>query len=277
MTLTLGIDVGSSYTKAVVMGSDGTIAASAMVATGFRMEAAAAEALERVLHSAGVSRDDLAYVVSTGHGRSQVSFRDVTVTDLTSQARGAVWFFPRTRTVLDVGGQTMKATRLDAQAKVSAFRLNDKCAAGTGAFLEKTARYLGFAVEQVGALAAASGHAAQISGVCAVFAESEVINHVSCGVEPGDIVQGAIVSLVTRSVQLLKRVRIEEEVTLVGGIMRFPTMSRVIRTQLGLQANVPPEELVQFTGAIGAAVLGHRRLARLAAPAATSIVGAALR
>lgn len=276
MTLTLGIDVGSSYTKAVLMAGDGTMVASTMMATGFRMEAAAAEALERVLHAAGCTRGDIAYVVSTGQGRSQVPFRDVTVTDLTSQARGAVWFFPRTRTVLDVGGQTMKATRLDAQAKVSAFRLNDKCAAGTGAFLEKTARYLGYGVEQIGAIAAGSGHAAPISGVCAVFAESEVINHVSCGVEPGDIVQGAIISLVTRSVQLLKRVRIEEEVTLTGGIMRFPTMSRVLQAQLGLPVNVPPEELVQFTGAIGAATLGHRRLARLAAPAGPSIIGAAL-
>jgi predicted CoA-substrate-specific enzyme activase len=276
MTLTLGIDVGSSYTKAVVMSDDGTIASSAMVSTGFRMDAAAAEALELVLHAARITRGDLAYVVSTGQGRSQVPFRDVTVTDLTSQARGAVWFFPHTRTVLDVGGQTMKATRLDARAKVSAFRLNDKCAAGTGAFLEKTARYLGYAVDQVGALAAASGHPAPISGVCAVFAESEVINHVSCGVNPGDIVQGAIVSLVTRSVQLLKRVRIEEEVTLVGGIMRFPTMSRVIRTQLRIPTNVPPEELVQYTGAIGASVLGHRRLARLASSTTTPMIGALL-
>jgi predicted CoA-substrate-specific enzyme activase len=276
VTLTLGIDVGSSYTKAVVMERDGIIAASTMIATGFRMEAAAAEALERVLHAAGRERGDIAYVVSTGQGRSQVPYRDVTVTDLTAQARGATWFFPRTRTVLDVGGQTMKATRLDAQAKVSAFRLNDKCAAGTGAFLEKTARYLGYSVDQIGALAAGSGNAAPISGVCAVFAESEVINHVSCGVAPGDIVQGAIVSLVARSVQLLKRVRIEEEVTLTGGIMRFPTMSRVLQAQLGTAVNVPPEGLVQFSGAIGAAVLGHRRLTRLASADAAPCIGAAL-
>ena len=108
-----------------------------------------------------------------------------------------------------------------------------------------------------------SADAAQISGVCAVFAESEVINHVSSGIPPADIMHGAIVSLVTRSVQLMKRVRPEPEVTLVGGIMRFPTMVRVMEQQLGQRVNVPPEALVQLSGAVGAAVLAHQRLAKL--------------
>ncbi|HWO89967.1 MAG TPA: acyl-CoA dehydratase activase, partial [Gemmatimonadales bacterium] len=229
MTLTCGVDVGSTYTKVVLLRDDGVVAASAMVPTGFRLEAAADQALQQACHHAGVARGDVEYVVATGHGRYQVSFRDTQATDLTAQGRGVHHLFPAARTVLDVGGQTMKASRLDERGRVTSFRLNDKCAAGTGAFLEKSARYLGYGIEQIGPLAESSHEAATISGVCAVFAESEVINHVSSGVPPGDILHGSMVSLVQRSVQLLKRVRIEPDVALVGGIMRFPTMVRVLR------------------------------------------------
>jgi len=260
--ITAGIDVGSTYSKAILLSAEGAIVGSAMVPSGFRMEAAATEVLERALAHAGLTRDDVAYIISTGQGRYQVPWRDLQVTDLTAQARGARHFFPRTRTVLDVGGQTMKASRLDDRGRVASFRLNDKCAAGTGAFLEKTARYLGFATEQIGPLATSSASAASISGVCAVFAESEVINHVSQGVAPADIMHGAMVSLVTRSVQLMKRVKVEPEVTLVGGIMRFPTMPAVLADQLKMPVNVPPEAMAQMTAAVGAAVLAQQRLAK---------------
>ena len=157
----------------------------------------------------------------------------------------------------------MKASRLDDRGKVWSFRLNDKCAAGTGAFLEKTAVYMGYKIEEIGPLIATSKEAVAISGVCAVFAESEVINHVSTGATPADIMHGAIVSLVGRSVQLMKRVRMEPEFTLVGGILRFETMARVVSEELNSDVNVPPGDLVQYTGAIGAAVLAHRRLKKL--------------
>ena len=263
--ITAGIDVGSTYTKAVLLTSDGHLVATHLAPTGFRLDAASEEAYEAVLRHAGLTRDDVAYVVSTGAGRYQVPFRDLQATDLTAQGRGTRHCFPRTHTVLDVGGQTMKASRLDDRGRVAAFRLNDKCAAGTGAFLEKTARYLGFGTDQIGPLAAASSEAASISGVCAVFAESEVINHVTAGKPPGDILHGAMVSLVSRAVQLMKRVKIEPDVTLVGGIMRFPTMIRVLQEQLGLAVNVPEGPLAQFTAAVGAAVLGRQRLAKAAA------------
>lgn len=264
MTLVAGIDVGSTYTKAALLDRGGTIAATVMVPTGFRLEAVSQEALALLLHEAGVRRDDVVSVVATGAGRSQVAQRTLQVTDLTAQARGARHFFPGTRTVLDVGGHTMKATRLDPRGRVASFRLNDKCAAGTGAFLEKTARYLGFGTAQIGALAEGSADPAPISGVCAVFAESEVINHVSAGRPPAEILHGAMVSLVSRCVQLLRRVKPEPGIALVGGILRFPTMAALLREQLGADAHVPPEPYIQCTAAIGAAVLGHRRLAHLA-------------
>jgi len=265
MSSTAGIDVGSTYTKAAILDEGGEVLGRGMQPTGFKLEQAAHATLDEALAASGREREEVEYVATTGFGRHQVPFRDVQVTDLTAQAWGTRAFFPETRTVLDVGGQTMKAMRIDVDGKVRSFRLNDKCAAGTGAFLEKTARYLGYRIEEIGPLVESSKEVVPISGVCAVFAESEVINHVSQGASPGDIMHGAMESLIEKSVRLMKRVQMEPEFTLVGGIMRFPTMVRVMREHLAEGVNVPEGELVQFTGAIGAAVLARRRLEKLQA------------
>lgn len=263
MSITIGIDVGSTYTKAVVVDASGTILGKSMEPTGFQLAQVAARTLDTAATAAGYSRADADYVVATGFGRHQTDLADLEVTDLTAAARGATLLFPETRTILDVGGQTMKASRLGEGWKVKSFRLNDKCAAGTGAFLEKTARYMGFGTAEIGPLVATSKEAIPISGVCAVFAESEVINHLSQGAAPADIMHGAIVSLVGRSVQLMKRVRMEPEFTLIGGILRFSRMVDVVREQLATAVNVPDGELVQFVSALGAALLGQQRLAKL--------------
>jgi predicted CoA-substrate-specific enzyme activase len=263
MSYTVGIDVGSTYTKALVLAEDGTLVGRAMARTGFRLGEVAEQVYHQALDVTGLREADISYSVATGFGRHQVAFADAHVTDLTASARGTRFWFPGTRTILDVGGQTMKASRLDDPGKVQSFRLNDKCAAGTGAFLEKTARYMGFSTEEIGPLVATSKDAVSISGVCAVFAESEVINHLSQGAAPADIMHGAIASLVDRSVQLLKRVRMEPEFTVVGGILRFETMVGLLRRQLGAHVNVPPGDLVQYAAALGAAVLGRSRLGRV--------------
>ena len=260
MRLTAGIDVGSTYTKVVLVDRAGEVLATAMEPTGFRLAEVAALALDKALAVIGIQRKQVDYVVATGFGRHQVAFADVHITDLTASARGATRLYPGTRTILDVGGQTMKASRLGDGATVRSFRLNDKCAAGTGAFLEKTARYMGYTTPEIGPLVETSKDATSISGVCAVFAESEVINHLSQGVAPADIMHGAIVSLVGRSVQLMKRVQMEKEFTLIGGILRFEAMARVVREALQSEVNVPPPALVQCVPAFGAALLGQRRL-----------------
>lgn len=266
MTLSAGIDVGSTYTKAIILNERGVILGQALNNTGFRLVEVARQVYESALKQAGLQESAISYVVATGFGRHMVSFSDAQVTDLTASARGASFFFPRTRTILDVGGQTMKASRIDDSARVKLFRLNDKCAAGTGAFLEKTARYMGYGTEEIGPLVATSKQQVPISGVCAVFAESEVINQLSLGSAPADIMHGAIASLVDRSVQLMKRVQMEPEFTLIGGILRFETMARVVREHLRAEVNVPPENLVQFAGALGAAILAQRRLQKLSQP-----------
>lgn len=273
MTLTAGLDVGSTYTKAILMDDGGRVVAQAMEPTGFRLGEVAERLLERVVAEAGTTREQVGYVVATGFGRHQATVADLHVTDLTASARGCRHLFPATRTVLDVGGQTMKASRLDEGAKVRSFRLNDKCAAGTGAFIEKTARYMGYSTEEIGPLVATSKDATSISGVCAVFAESEVINHLSQSVAPADIMYGAIVSLVGRSVQLMKRVQMEPEFTLIGGILRFETMAQVVRDALKAPVNVPSPEMVQFVPALGAALLARRRLEQGGAFAARTGAG----
>lgn len=263
MSYTIGIDVGSTYTKALILGDNYEIVGQAMLNTGFKLEQAAERALTMALEAASLQKNDIDYIIATGFGRHQISFRDANVTDLTASAHGASFLFPNTRTILDVGGQTMKALRLGEDQMVKSFRLNDKCAAGTGAFLEKTARYMGYSTEEIGPLALTSKEMVPVSGVCAVFAESEVINHLSLGASPADIMYGSIHSLVKRSVQLMRRVRMEPEFTLIGGILRFETMANILREQLKADVNVPSGDLVQFTTALGAAVLGHRRLRKL--------------
>ncbi len=262
---TAGLDVGSTYTKVLLLDEDNQIVGRSLAKTGFKLAEAGERGLMEALAEAGLVVSQVAYIATTGYGRFQVPFRNVNVTDLTATARGARFLFPNTRTILDVGGQTMKASRLDDHGKVRSFRLNDKCAAGTGAFLEKTARYMGFSTTEIGPLVATSREVVAISGVCAVFAESEVINHLSQGSSPADIMHGAIVSLVDRSVQLMKRVQMEPEFTLVGGILRFETMVRVIREKLGVNVNVPPDDMVQFTAALGAALLARYRLQKITA------------
>jgi predicted CoA-substrate-specific enzyme activase len=261
--ITAGIDVGASYTKGLLVDDRGIVLAQAMRPTGFKLTQVAREVFDTCLGQAGLNEAGCSYVIATGVGRYQCDFKDLTVTELTAGARGALHVFPATRTVLDIGGQTMKASRLGDSKRVEAFRMNDKCAAGTGAFLEKTARYMGYSTEEICSLLDTSRQAVPISGVCAVFAESEVINHLSLGTSPGDIMQGAIESLTKRSVQLMKRIKGKPEYTLIGGILRFSSMQRTVEDQLRAAVNVPSDADCQFACALGAGLLGHIRLAKL--------------
>lgn len=260
MKYTAGLDMGSTYIKAVILSEDQVICGKAIAPTGSKLSETSEEVLAAALKEAKLTREDIKYIITTGYGRHMVPFRDLQVTDLTASARGAQMLFPETRTILDIGGQTMKATRVDEKGQVVTFRLNDKCAAGTGAFLEKTARYMGYTTTDIGSLLHLSKQKVPISGVCAVFAESEVISHLSEGVPPEDIMYGAISSLTDRSVQLLTRIKAEPSYILIGGILRWDTMAKTITEQLTGAVNVPEGDLPQFVTAAGAALLGHLRL-----------------
>jgi predicted CoA-substrate-specific enzyme activase len=273
MSITAGIDVGGSYTKVVVLDGE-QIIGRAILRTGYKPGLAAEQCLASALTDAGIGQDSVDYMIATGFGRFQVPFSQVNVTELTAASWGAHALFPGTKTILDVGGHAVKASRIDEARQVKSFRLNEKCAAGTGAFLEKTARYMGFGTEQIGALADTSNVAVSISGVCTVFAEAEVINHLSQGIAAADIMHGAILSLVGKSVQLMKRVKMEPEITLIGGIMRFPTMVSAIREKVAVDINVPEGDMVQFVAALGAGTLAQHQVRRLAEQA-KSVAGSA--
>ena len=262
---TLGLDVGSTYTKAVLVDESRRILARAMEPTGSRLIEVARRTAEVVVEEEGLELAEVDYVITTGYGRHLVPFRDLQVTDLTAAARGSRHLFPGTRTVLDVGGQTMKASRLADTGKVETFRLNDKCAAGTGAFLEKTAHYMGFTTSDIDDLLTASAGPVSISGVCAVFAESEVISHLSEEVPPEDIMLGAVCSLTDRSVQLMRRIKAGPEFTLVGGILRWRTFADMVRDRLDCGVNVASDDLSQYVAAFGCAILGQLRLEKSAA------------
>ncbi|HET7263992.1 MAG TPA: acyl-CoA dehydratase activase [bacterium] len=273
---TAGIDVGSAYTKVVLAGSspggaagdDGgrAIAARTAISSGYDFAQAAERGLSQALAAAGLPRDAVGYVAATGYGRYMVPFRDIAITELTCHAYAVYRLMPEVRTVLDVGGQTVKAIRLGERGRVKAFRLNDKCAAGSGAFLEKTMRYLGYQATDIASLTGAAASPVAISSVCAVFAESEVINHLTAGRSAEDVCAGAVMALAERAGQVFKRVRPEPQYALTGGLTRVPLLRRALEKALGGVFRVPEGELGVYAGALGAALLGRERARRLTDP-----------
>lgn len=263
MTLTAGVDVGSTHTKVVLVDEEARVVARSCAPTGFNLAGAAERGFAAALEAGGVERDAVGYVAATGYGRTLVGFRDLVITELTCHAYAVHRIFPEVRTLLDVGGQTVKAIRLDEVGRVRAFRLNDKCAAGSGAFLEKTVRYMGYDAGDIPRLADAGVDPATVSSVCAVFAESEVINHLAADRSVEDVCAGAVIALAGRAAQLMKRVKPEPPYCLTGGLTRVPLMRRELERLLSREFLTPPDEVGVYAGALGAALLGRQRLGKL--------------
>jgi predicted CoA-substrate-specific enzyme activase len=221
----------------------------------------AKEAMEQALAKAGGRMEDVKYVTTTGLGRYNIPFRDLQITDITCAARGAEFLFPNTACVLDVGGQSTRAIRLREGGKVKEFKSNDKCAAGSGGFLERAAHYLEINLDQLGPLSMGAEKPTMISSVCAVLAESEIINLVSEGQSVENIIRGIHNSLASRSKALLARVGLEDEVTFVGGVARQNGMVKALKDTIGRQVNVSDEP--DMVAALGAALLAHQRLQKL--------------
>lgn len=263
MPFVAGIDAGTGFTKAVIVrqqdGQTPAVAGMGRVRSVAQVDAAAQAALEQALQQSGLARADLSYVAATGFGRYSVSFRDIQITEITSAAWGAWNLVPGTTCVLDIGGQSTRAIAVNERGRVQAFKSNDKCAAGSGMFIARAAKYLEIALEDVGELSLRAHHPHPISSVCAVLAESEIINHVSAGVAVEDILRGIHESLAERAGGLLKRVGVAPtSVTFVGGVARQAGIVLALQQRLGLTVNVPPD--CDFVCARGAALLGLRRL-----------------
>jgi predicted CoA-substrate-specific enzyme activase len=261
MLFVAGIDMGAKLTKAIILDGDRSVCAKSTVRTRPDFPAVAREVLDLALARAGIKDADLNYIATTGFGRYNVPFRDIQITDITCVGRGAVFLFPNTRTVLDIGAQSTRALRVNENGKVREFRTNDKCAAGAGGFIERAAKYLEVTIDQVGDLSVHADKPQTISSVCAVLAESEIINHVSSGETVANILCGVHLSLASRAMALLKRAGMEDEVTFVGGVARQKGMVKALEETLKRKVNVSEEP--EMVGAIGAALLALRRLEKL--------------
>ncbi len=261
MRLVAGIDIGSGITKAVVLQAGGEapprVIGRGTAKTGVQLERAAHQALEIATQQAGIKLTD-AYIATTGFGRYAASFRDIQITEITSAARGARFLVPETTAVLDIGSQSTRAIRLNQAGRVAQFKSNDKCAAGSGSFIVRAAKYLEIRLEDAGDLALKAENPQPISSVCAVLAESEIINHVSAGVSVEDILRGIYDSLAERASLLLKRVGMDGGVTFIGGVARQRGMVKALESRLGVPVRVP--EACDDVCAIGAALLGLKRL-----------------
>jgi predicted CoA-substrate-specific enzyme activase len=259
-----GIDVGSGFTKAVILDppkkadARPVVLGRGRVVTGTDLEKAATLALDAALAEAGLKKDGVGYVATTGFGRSTVGFRDIQITEITSGARGAHFLFPEANAVLDIGSQSTRAVTLDSNGKVVHFKTNDKCAAGSGSFIVRAVKYLQIPLETVGDIALGSTNPQAISSICAVLAESEIINHVSAGIGIEDIVGGIYASLADRASMLLKRAGTELEVVLIGGVAIQKGMVKALEAKLKTKVRVP--EHPEYVCALGAGLLGMRRL-----------------
>src|SRR5678815_1308845 len=263
MAYAAGVDVGSTQTKAVVIDEQGRIVGRALTDTGANVIRAAENAFREALLGQDIREEEVEYVVGTGYGRYKVTFGNTQVTEISCHGRGAVHMFPRTRTVVDMGGQDTKAIRVSARGEVQDFCMNDKCAAGTGRFLGAAAAALHIDLDQLGPTALRSENPVKISTTCTVFAESEILSWLGKGKKIEDILLGVHQSSASRSVGLLRRVGIDPEVTFTGGVARNIGMIEALNKGMSLQVNVSPDS--HFMGALGAALfaLEHIRVSRV--------------
>lgn len=255
-----GIDIGSLTAEVVIM-EQGKILHYTIRPTGSNSKLAAEKAMEEALKSTGLSPDDLKYVIATGYGRVSIEFARKRITEITCHGRGAHYWDPNVRTVIDIGGQDSKVIRLSEEGKVVDFAMNDKCAAGTGRFLEVMAQALEVELSELADLSDKAQNIVSISTMCTVFAESEVVSLIAQGLPREDIARGLHQSIADRTTGLINRVGLEEAVMITGGVAKNGAVVRALNEKLNTTIIVPPEP--QIAGALGAAILAQEELDKL--------------
>ena len=246
----MGIDSGSTSTNAVIMDQDRQIKAFSVVRTGAKSGVSADRVLKDVLEKAGLQREDIGWIVSTGYGRVSIEFADENVTEISCHGKGAHYFNPDVRTILDIGGQDSKGIRLNENGEVRDFVMNDKCAAGTGRFLEMIARTLEVSLDELGAIALTSQEKIEITSMCSVFAESEVISLIANNKEKADIADGVCHAIANKAFGLLRRAGMEPEFMMTGGVAKNPGVVRAVEEKIGAKLYICKEpEIVGATGA----------------------------
>ncbi|MFC2040447.1 acyl-CoA dehydratase activase [Chloroflexota bacterium] len=250
-----GLDLGSTMTKVVITDDTDAIIARVETHTGAEHRRLANKVMEQALAQASLALTQLEYIVATGYGRINVPFADRQLTELSCHARGLSAFFPTARTGLDIGGQDAKGLRLDDKGRLVNFVMNDRCAAGTGRYLEVVAETLGLKLDDMGPVSLSAKNKATISSTCTIFAQTEMIARLSEGVPIEEIVAGLHEAIASRTVNMLRRVGIKPDVVFTGGVARNTGVVAAVQEKLGMELLVPEDPLI--SGALGAAILGR--------------------
>ena len=252
MAYAAGVDVGSTQTKAVIIDERRRIVQRALIDTGANVTMAAENAFRQTVELAGIGEQEVEFVIGTGYGRYKVTFGNKQITEISCHGRGAVHMFPKTRTVLDMGGQDSKAIRVNDKGEIIDFCMNDKCAAGTGRFLGAAAVALGIPLDNLGPTAMKAQRTVRISTTCTVFAESEILSWLGKGKKVEDILWGVHQSIASRSTGLLKRIGVEDEISFTGGVAKNTGMIKALEESLQHKVNVSEDS--HYMGALGAAL-----------------------
>lgn len=252
-----GIDIGSLATKAVVIDDSREILGRAVTYTGANNRASARKVLEQAVEDAGLKPDDIQRITATGYGRENVPFAHERVSEITCHARGNHHLIPEASTILDIGGQDSKTIRIGPGGKVVNFAMNDRCAAGTGRFLEMVARALEVELSDVGRISEQATESARISSMCAVFAESEIVSLVSKGTPVPNILRGVHDSIASRAMILLRKVGVVAPVAMSGGVALNAGLIRALEERINSRIRVA--QMPQLVGALGAALIGAER------------------
>jgi predicted CoA-substrate-specific enzyme activase len=252
----VGVDAGASATKAVIVNKEGNIVSYAIVSSGINFKVSSEEALKRALELPGLNLNDIIYSVSTGYGRALVN-AESTSSEIICVSRGIRRLFPSVRTIIDVGGQDSKAIRIAENGRVSDFVMNDKCAAGTGRFLEVMSSILGRPIEELSKLHFRSSKPIKISSTCTVFAESEVISQISQGSEIQDVIAGLHEAVAERIYNMSSRIGFEKDVAMTGGVAKNRGFVDALSKKMGSTPLLPEEP--QVVCAYGAALAAAKK------------------
>ncbi|MBN1975258.1 MAG: hypothetical protein JW787_16565 [Sedimentisphaerales bacterium] len=253
-----GIDAGSRTIKVVLMdAASRRILAKDITDQGLDQGQLASALLDKALHKSGLKKQDVASITATGYGRYAVDIADTTITEITCHGVGVHHLVPNAMTVVDIGGQDSKLLRLDEEGKVRDFVMNDRCAAGTGRFLEIVAKRLEVELESLGKMAAKSKKPSPISSMCVVFAETEIVGLLASGASRDDIAAGVQASIASRIAGMAGR-SVAPPIVFTGGVALVPEMKNALQSKLGHDVTISPDP--QMTGALGAAILAARKL-----------------
>ncbi len=253
--ITVGIDAGSATTKAVLVNGETNIIKS-IRPTAFDFVSAAEDAYEDVLRISGIDKRNVKHIYSTGYGRNNIKFADRAISEITAHTKGVHHLYPEVRGIIDIGGQDCKVISV-TDGRVMDFLMNDKCAAGTGKFLEYTARALEVPIDRLGDVALSSEEPAEITSMCTVFAESEVISLRAKGFLKEDIAAGLVRSIARRVAVMARQMGLQENVAFVGGVAKNNGIKAALEKELGISLYVLPEP--QITGALGASLYAQEK------------------